>query len=36
VVVLHWDWVCEVVTPAQAATIERLEHEQRVAIGLSG
>ena len=35
-VALHWDWVCEVVTPAQAATIERLECEQRVAIGLSG
>ncbi len=36
VVALHWDWVCEVLTPAQAATIERFEHEQRVAIGLSG
>ncbi len=34
-VALHWDWVCEVVTPAQAATIERFEHVQRVAIGLS-
>ncbi|MEO5851110.1 MAG: DUF6390 family protein [Nocardioides sp.] len=32
---LHWDWVCEVITPEQAAMIERLEHEQRVAIGLS-
>ena len=32
---LHWDWVCEVVTPAQADTLRRLEKAQREAVGLS-
>jgi Family of unknown function (DUF6390) len=34
-VALHWDWVCAVVTPDQARTIETLERRQRAAVGLS-
>jgi len=34
-VALHWDWVCEAITPKQARTIERLDSAQRVSIGLS-
>ena len=33
---LHWDWVCEVITPEQATTLERLEESQRRAVGLTG
>lgn len=35
VVSLHWDWVCEVLTAAQGATIDRLEEAQRVAVELA-
>ena len=28
-VALHWDWVCEVLTPEQAARIEHLERRTR-------
>jgi hypothetical protein len=28
-VALHWDWICDVITPAQAAAIEGLESRQR-------
>ncbi len=34
-VALHWDWVCEGITPDQAARVERLEEQQRMALGLS-
>jgi hypothetical protein len=33
-VALHWDWVCDVLTPDQAARIEALEERQRAAVGL--
>lgn len=32
---LHWDWVCEVITPDQAETVRRFEESQRDAVGLS-
>ncbi len=32
---LHWDWVCDVITPAQAAQVNTLEAEQRAILGLS-
>ena len=32
---LHWDWVCEVLTPDQAERLVRLESNQRAAVGLS-
>lgn len=35
VVSLHWDWVCEVLTADQAAVVERLEEEQRIAVQLA-
>ena len=35
VVSLHWDWVCDVLTDDDAARIERLEAEQRAAVGLA-
>ncbi|CAN5147694.1 DUF6390 family protein [soil metagenome] len=34
VVALHWDWVCDVLTPDQAERIERREAAQRAAVGL--
>ncbi len=34
-VALHWDWVCDVITPAQADRLHRLESEQRRAVGLA-
>lgn len=34
-VALHWDWVCEVVTPKEAATIEDLDRRARTSVGLS-
>jgi Family of unknown function (DUF6390) len=34
-VALHWDWVCGVVTPAQADQIEARDRAARVAIGLA-
>lgn len=34
-VALHWDWVCDVLTPAQADQVERREAAQLTAIGLS-
>lgn len=36
VVALHWDWVCDVLTPDQATRIVQLEDEQRRWVGLSG
>ncbi|MBA2560254.1 MAG: hypothetical protein H0V07_10300 [Propionibacteriales bacterium] len=33
-VALHWDWVCEVLTTDQADRIQRIECEQRAAVGL--
>ena len=33
-VALHWDWVCDVLTPDQADRIHRLEAQQRTAVGL--
>lgn len=35
-VALHWDWVCDVLTPEQASRIERIEAIQRSAVGLDG
>jgi Family of unknown function (DUF6390) len=32
---LHWDWVCDIITPEQAAQVETLEAQQRSAIGLA-
>ena len=32
---LHWDWVCEVISPDQAETVRRFEESQRDAVGLS-
>lgn len=34
-VALHWDWVCEVLTPEQARRIAVLERARRVAVGLT-
>ncbi len=34
-VALHWDWVCDVITPAQAQQLREREERQRRAIGLS-
>jgi hypothetical protein len=33
-VALHWDWVCDVLTPDQADRMVRLEETQRAAVGL--
>ncbi len=33
-VALHWDWVCDVLTPDQVDRIHRLEAEQRTVVGL--
>ncbi|MEO5853907.1 MAG: DUF6390 family protein [Nocardioides sp.] len=33
---LHWDWVCEVLTPDQVDRIQRIEATQRDAVGLNG
>ncbi|MEJ7796499.1 MAG: DUF6390 family protein [Nocardioides sp.] len=35
-VALHWDWVCDVLTPTQADRIQRIESDQRSAVGLGG
>ncbi len=35
-VALHWDWVCDVLTPDQADRIQRIEATQRSAVGLGG
>ncbi|MEV7866325.1 DUF6390 family protein [Streptomyces sp. NPDC088124] len=35
VVALHWDWVCDVLTPAQTARVESTEARQLTALGLS-
>jgi Family of unknown function (DUF6390) len=35
VVALHWDWVCEVLTPAQTRWVADLETRRRVASGLT-
>lgn len=32
---LHWDWVCDVITPDQAAQIDNFETRQREALGLT-
>jgi Family of unknown function (DUF6390) len=32
---LHWDWVCDVITPEQARQIDSLEAQQRAVLGLS-
>jgi hypothetical protein len=34
VVALHWDWVCDVLTPEQVVRVEALEEQQRAAVGL--
>ncbi len=34
VVALHWDWVCDVLTPEQVVRVETLEEQQRAALGL--
>ncbi len=34
-VALHWDWVCDVLTPDQCHRLQRLEDEQRTAVGLA-
>lgn len=34
VVALHWDWVCEVVTPEQGRLVTELEERQRREVGL--
>jgi len=34
-VALHWDWVCDTLTPAQVDRIEMLEERQRAAVGLA-
>ncbi|MFC7488531.1 DUF6390 family protein [Knoellia sp. CPCC 206453] len=33
-VALHWDWVCDVLTPDQADRIQQIEETQRTAVGL--
>jgi hypothetical protein len=35
-VALHWDWVCDILTPEQADRIQQLEATQRAAVGLGG
>ncbi|MGI8534891.1 MAG: DUF6390 family protein [Mycobacteriales bacterium] len=35
VLALHWDWVCDVLTPDQARRIDELEDRQRSAVGLT-
>lgn len=35
-VALHWDWVCDVLTPDQARRVVDLEQRQRAEVGLSG
>ncbi|HXH77570.1 DUF6390 family protein [Nocardioides sp.] len=35
-VALHWDWVCDVLTPDQTDRIQRIEATQRSAVGLGG
>jgi len=35
-VALHWDWVCDVLTPDQAKRRELMEATQRTAVGLGG
>ncbi|MEV7084419.1 DUF6390 family protein [Streptomyces sp. NPDC093085] len=35
VVALHWDWVCDILTPAQAARVESTERRHLTALGLS-
>ncbi|MEP6816660.1 MAG: DUF6390 family protein [Marmoricola sp.] len=32
---LHWDWVCDILTPAQACLVDELEDRQRYAVGLT-
>ena len=34
-VALHWDWVCDVVSPEQALRMAALERARRVAVGLT-
>jgi hypothetical protein len=34
-VALHWDWVCEVLTPGQAQSVAERERGQRDVLGLS-
>ena len=34
-VALHWDWVCEVVSPSEALRIEHLDRRARASVGLS-
>ena len=34
-VALHWDWVCEVVSPSDALRIEHLDRRARASVGLS-
>jgi hypothetical protein len=34
-VALHWDWVCEVVSPSEAMRIEHLDRRARMSVGLS-
>jgi hypothetical protein len=36
VVALHWDWVCEVLTPDQADSVVERERRRRAVLGLSG
>ena len=36
VVALHWDWVCDVLTPEQARRLVELDERQRRAVGLAG
>jgi len=35
VVALHWDWVCDVLTPNQTDRVHLLEERQRAAVGLA-
>jgi hypothetical protein len=35
-VALHWDWVCDVITPEQAARLLTLEERQLQALGSQG
>lgn len=35
-VALHWDWVCDVLTPDQADRIQQIEATQRTVVGLGG
>jgi hypothetical protein len=36
VIALHWDWVCDVLTPEQARRVVHLEISQRHAVALTG